>query len=319
MIAIVGKVPPPIGGVTVYTSRLIENMGRSDFKYSFFSLTVKFVIISIFSLQKFSVVHLIASDPRIRFYFCIICKLSKKKLIITYSDNFGEFERKWQNELNALSVKYATFPIMLNTQSLNVAKLINDSTVLFSAFIPANKDIVEIEDINEKLANLKKFQMIFCTNAFDYCLDKSGRELYGILELVKIFNQCPHLALIISDPSGNYSKIIESKSLIKGDNIKLIKNNEFTFVGLIDFSDCVIRATTTDGDSLSIKEAQYAGKRVICSDCVSRPQGVVLYETGSYDDLKQVIVNSRKPNVLSRYSPDNGFYQLKELYSALLN
>lgn len=319
MIAIIGKTPPPFGGVTVYTSRLIENIGKSDFKYSYFSLTIKFIINSFFLLRKYSVVHLIASDPRVRFYFSIYCKWTRKYLIITYTDNFGEFGRKWQNELNTLSVKYATVPIMLNTQSLNVGKLINNNAIMFSAFIPANKDLVEIEAINEKLAALKKFQIVFCTNAFDYCLDKSGRELYGILDLVKIFNQCPQLALIVSDPSGSYSKIIESQSLIKSDNIVLIKYNEFTFVGLIEFSDCVIRATTTDGDSLSIKEAQYSGKGVICSDCISRPKGVVLYETGSLPDLKNTIVNFRKSNVLNLYSPDNGYDQLKELYQSFSN
>lgn len=60
-------------------------------------------------------------------------------------------------------------------------------------------------------------------------------------------------------------------------------------------SDLVIRATVTDGNSLSIYEALSIGIPVIASDCVPRPEGVVLFRTRDFDDLyrkvKTVLLN----------------------------
>lgn len=43
-------------------------------------------------------------------------------------------------------------------------------------------------------------------------------------------------------------------------------------------SDCYIRFTATDGDSLAVREALYFNKKVIASNIVDRPEGVELVE-----------------------------------------
>ena len=44
----------------------------------------------------------------------------------------------------------------------------------------------------------------------------------------------------------------------------------------------MIRATSTDGDSLSVREALDSGVRVLATDCVDRPDGVTLFK---YNDV----------------------------------
>jgi glycosyltransferase involved in cell wall biosynthesis len=54
---------------------------------------------------------------------------------------------------------------------------------------------------------------------------------------------------------------------------------------MISASDVFVRPTFTDGDSISVREALSLGIPVIASDCVERPDGVVLFKTGNAGDL----------------------------------
>ena len=49
-----------------------------------------------------------------------------------------------------------------------------------------------------------------------------------------------------------------------------------------------IRATTTDGDSVSLREALYFGAPILASDVVPRPDGVMLFNLEK-DDLSQKV------------------------------
>lgn len=57
----------------------------------------------------------------------------------------------------------------------------------------------------------------------------------------------------------------------------------------MDYVDCFIRYTSTDGDSISIYEALEHGVPVLATDVVSRPQGVHLIRRGDIDALKHEI------------------------------
>lgn len=98
----------------------------------------------------------------------------------------------------------------------------------------------------------------------------------------------PDKGLIVSDPSRKYKKYLFGILESFPENI-LIIDYPHNFIPVIIHSDAMIRATTTDGDALSVEEALFFRKWVIASDCVSRPKGVVLYKTGDLDDLSHTI------------------------------
>ena len=54
-------------------------------------------------------------------------------------------------------------------------------------------------------------------------------------------------------------------------------------------SDALIRATTMDGDSLSVKEALYYGVPVFATDVVDRPSGVISFS--DFKDLEKKIIS----------------------------
>ena len=322
MVLIIGRIPPPIGGVTIYVSRLVENLKRENFETHFLDLSLKSVLLPTFIFSKFKVIHLIASHPIIRFYFSVLCLIGRKRLIITYTDNLGEFTNLFYNFVNITSVKLSNVPVLLNNNSFQIGYGLNSSAKLISSFIPPATDDSKIAELQNNIhVFLNGYDVIFCTNAFDVCFDQFGKEMYGIMTLIEIFNVLPEKGLIISDPSGNYKKYIYNHNIILNENIILISNNKYNFLDVIKSSNCLIRATTTDGDSISIHEALYLNKDVICSNCVNRPEDCILYVSGDVDSLRERVNNynlsSLKDNN-TRGKRENGLSDIMNVYNQLL-
>jgi hypothetical protein len=92
------------------------------------------------------------------------------------------------------------------------------------------------------------------TVASDVSFDKFGNEIYGISELLRYFGDVHDSLLIIADPTANYKKYISKNYpnlLCNGYFI----NEKINFHELLKISDVFIRNTSTDGDSLSLREA----------------------------------------------------------------
>ncbi|WP_437598134.1 glycosyltransferase family 4 protein [Sorangium sp. So ce590] len=93
-----------------------------------------------------------------------------------------------------------------------------------------------------------------------------------------------------------------------------------SFSYLLSLADIFLRPTTTDGDSVALREAGYLGKQVIASDCVARPEGASLFETGSASSLRRAIeraLSDRSHGRLSLGSDDNAS-KLMVIYEQLL-
>jgi glycosyltransferase involved in cell wall biosynthesis len=86
-----------------------------------------------------------------------------------------------------------------------------------------------------------------------------GRELQPLLDRVRAAGVESRFALI-TDP------LPESSSLWRE-------------------ADLVVRATNTDGNSLTVLEALAVGTPVVASDCVERPEGTLLFRNRDQDDL----------------------------------
>lgn len=307
-ILIIGKKPLPIGGVTVHVERLAEWLDKMDYCYDFYDLN-RFSIKSILSdIFKHKYIHLHTSSPIFRFLISILCKIFRSNLIITYHGNIGRYN-KILNLFDCLSIFLSYYPIVLNERSYEVALKWNKRSLLQSAYLP----IVNIKDdlslyTKTKLQFMKdNYQFVLCTNAFNWSLDKNGDEIYCISFLVRFFSQHTNWALIISDPSGNCKKQIKQIP----ENI-LFVDYPHTFINVLQQSDCFLRYTLTDGDSLSVHEAISFCVPVIATDVVSRPNGVLTVRLNDANDLECAInsllhnpktskVNTKTPDIIQFY------------------
>jgi len=308
---ILGKIPPPIGGVTIHVKRLLKLIQGEGIVCDFFDLN-KFKLFN-FLRKMFNseIAHCHSNNRLFLFLFSLTGIIFKTKTIITIHGNVKSLN-KFYNFFEMLSIRFCYIPIVLNDKSYSYALKQNKRSVIISSFLPPLKsDLYLSENILLEIENLKNnYNHIFSTNASDYAFDKNGIEIYGILKLVDIFKELTHLGIVISDPTGEYFKRLKGKLT---PNILIIPYPH-SFSGILTHTDSFIRATTTDGDSISIKEALYFKKNVISSNCVNRPNGVITYETDNYEQLREIILSTMN-NKKSYYNSQlNGFTDLFKIY-----
>jgi len=88
------------------------------------------------------------------------------------------------------------------------------------------------------------------------------------------------------------------------------------FLALLRRADAFVRFTTHDGDSLSVREALSAGTCTIASDTGTRPDGVVLVESGDERSLAEAMSSAQRP--IEPTSPEDVREEFVRLYGELL-
>lgn len=292
-ILIVGAIPPPIGGVSIHLERVLNWMKLKDYKFSFCSTQDGHVANIIKSSKGHQVIHLHISNSKLRVLLIFILRfILNKKVIITVHGKIGKHKGFIDYNLDKIALSIVNVPILLNNATFELSQKINSKSVIFTPFIPpCNKTLDLPLNLKNKLDEfLVNSSQVFCTNASSLAYDQTGNEIYGITNLVKIFSEFNEgKKLIISDPtSENFEHCKNNLKISK--NIFFI-NQPHNFSGIIDLSHCFIRATTTDGDSLSVKESLHFNTPVIASNCIERPESVITYPSQDYNSLKAVILD----------------------------
>lgn len=317
-ILIVGKIPPPIGGVTIHVKRLLEHAElETKNLIDFLDLQRTGKIAALKTVFRYRIIHLHTSSVYFRFFFSLFCRITLKKLLITVHGNLGRFKFT-KNIFDYISILICYIPILINENSFNVSKKLNKKSLIIPAFIPPLKTDPLNKDLLSKIDKLnKEFGYIFCTNAYGLTWDKNGDEIYGILQLLEIFEFLKDRALIFSDPSGDYFKYFKKNGIVIPANVLLI-SYAHDFFEVLKLSDVFIRNTTTDGDSLSIKEAIYLKKDVFATDYIDRPQGCIVYSKANTANLRTIIEGYTHLPENKHFDVESAIPYLSELYARLL-
>lgn len=314
-IIIIGKTPPPIGGVTIHVKRLIDHIIKNQLEYVFVPLKIYDIskwLIS--SFWKKGIIHIHSSSPYVRFIFSFVFVFSRYKTTLTYHADFERFKGV-KKILDKLAIFFINQPIVINKKSFDQAKGINKNTILLSAFLPPIHTETLNYDLYQLILNKRlDYTTTYCLNASQIGIDKFGNEIYCGSELIELFSHSinKNKFLIFSDPSGQYSNFFSNK--IIPDNI-LIIDYPHSFFEILKLSDVFIRYTTTDGDAISIHEALYLGKPVIASDVVDRPNGVHIVKLQKYK-LQELLDKGASLSVSPPQDTDP-FERLLQVYRSL--
>ena len=305
---IIGKRPPPIGGVTIHVDRLLDFLEQQGVNFTFISLSFKSLIRVLHSILNTEVCHLHASNIYLQLLIAIWCKIFNKILIITFHGDISRYNL-FRNRVVRFLIQLIDYPILLNKGSYEIAKNLNHRSVLFSSFIPP----LSVEDLPAEILNRimhfrENFKKVFCTSATGITFDKNGKEIYGVLSLINSFKKVNDYGLVISDSSSQYFNYIKTNNIEISDNIIFISQPHSMFE-ILKLCDGLIRNTSTDGDSIAIKESLFLGKLTMATDVVSRPKGVLLYNRDDFTALESYFnYNSHQESV------NDGSLQVLNLY-----
>jgi len=140
---------------------------------------------------------------------------------------------------------------------------------------------------------LESHSPIICSGAWQLSTYE-GEDLYGLDLLIEMMAalkfKLDHIGLIffLGNPQYNSDYLFDCEERIRKlglSNKIYIEKGQKEMWPIIKRSDLFIRATNTDGDSLSIKEALFFGVKVLASDCTKRAEQVYLFKSREKESL----------------------------------
>lgn len=300
-----------IGGVSIHVERLLHWLTANQVAFDFCDYKKEPLWHVIKQVLMHKVVHIHPSNPLFRVLLVSISKLFGKKVVFTVHGNLGRHSRV-KNYMDKLAVRWSDIPVLINKGSYDTAVDWNRQSRLISAYIPPAEDGYIPEYVLERIQEARdEDKIIVSTNASVRSFTNSGEEIYGIDFLIDYFKGRDNYFLCISDPSSQYAAFYAGRDF---ENVLFITESH-SFYALMRHSDVMVRATATDGDSLSIREGLDLNIKVIATDRVDRPDGVVLFKYRDSLSFESALSSS---SLRVDSSNDNTIEELIRLYNSLL-
>ena len=316
-IIIIGTLPPPIGGVSIYNQRLYDFLqNEEDTEVDFIDYKRKGLADIVGAIIGHSIIYLNCSSASFKFFVTLIAALFGKKTVVTFHGSMSRHSGI-ADILDKLVLRLASLSIVLNKRSFDHAVKYTRKVFHGTAFIPPIKQETLNNDIKTFLAHCReKYKLICSCNAHNVSFDNAGNEIYQVKFLLEIFRELPDCCIILSDPSGMYSSYLEKQKASLPSNVFIIKETH-SYFELLKETDVMLRITTTDGDSISVREALYLHKTVIASNVVDRPAGVITVNISKEEILKKLreVANGITPPHVDH--EENGGKQILKIFASL--
>lgn len=322
-----GFYPPPIGGISIYCKRLVEKMHAKDndvvmrdFAQSGYEtqcvISVKNRLWEFLKLPFVGKKIIHAQFTNFYLLFLLYIFGRKHHIVLTLHNRrivlLDGWKRKVINRLFSC-VKYIIFNDPTYTELLCEKYNINKKKIVLLPTYMAPEEgemkglTTEIEDF------ISKHEYTISSNAHRVINNVFG-DLYGIDQLIHLMNRLINEERLDVGMVFCISEIFDNdyfgKCLLRIDELGLsdyfcfIVNSPVNGFEVWSHTDLFIRATMSDMEGVSVKEALQFGTPVVASDVCTRPKEAVLYKTGDADDLFKKVY----PLILERkrvvYNPE---------------
>lgn len=343
-VAVWGRIPPPIGGMAVHLRRLLPrvidagivvqmySVGRATPEHPQVRQVSNRRLAWLFSLLfgRCEVVHYVLSDnTSARFAASLLAFFRGVKVILRVggeslsvaagSTSFIE------RSMIRFAIRHATVVIGVSEQICTLAVAMGAKRVMHvPGFIPEICDNKSLPaEVNDFLEASEDPVMLASGEVHD-----PDDDLYGAYTLLGLLERLPNLRLVfyayrITLGTGPQERL--AKEILK----RGLQNRYFLFQSATDLlpamlrCDFMVRPTYSDGDSNSVREALHLGLPVIASDCVKRPEGVVIFSAGDLDAFQETVLmvlndlELYRQKVVSLPKPDHA-KPIVELFRELL-
>lgn len=302
-IVIAGTIPPPIGGVSIHTKRLMYYLNKEGISYTFLELRpfkdghfdILTYIKNVFYLvlgSREDVVHYQMNNLLEAALISLVCRIMRKKFIYT----FHSFRPKNFNCLMKLSYKlccklisFSIAPSKTIKKELIKKGMNSNKIYVISTYLPATREEYEAyipDDIRDFCLDQKK---ILVANAYKLYKDKDGVDVYGLDMCIEACRRLEDIKILFCIPSvgdeAYYQNCCELIDTYKLRDRILIYRKNISLVSIFRFCDIFIRPTNTDSYGISIEEALVSGIQAIASDVCERTEGTLLFKNRNLEDM----------------------------------
>lgn len=318
-IALLGIMPPPLGGVSVHIKRVMHTLKKQNNSVLFFNTEQRRSFNFVLSYVIRFIMWLLKHKPDVIMYHSIYLANSYVDMIIItlycmwYNKQIVYVEHDCRHMYRRTFLIKKLFSAMISRSSQLV--LIGSKTyqsyddtkiklpvhaTVESAFLPPCEDDYEtiLKTYPSSLWNfINCHKPCLLINASQLLLLNHIQDLYGInmsLQLVKkLKREYTSIGLIIALASpGNKDyynylvQYIEHHQLT--EQIFLLEGQKELWP-LFNYIDLFVRPTLSDGASVSVEEALYYGVSVVASDVCYRPESTSIFKSADDDDFARVV------------------------------
>ncbi|HFU76187.1 MAG TPA: glycosyltransferase family 1 protein [Arcobacter sp.] len=329
-VLLIGVTPPPIGGVSMHIQRFVEQFhAKKEFHLDALDLKKKklyrekkkltlFQIIKV--LYKSDIIHLHISN-NLKVLIALLGKVFGKKVIYTHH-NIRVKSLLWFK----LLMLFVDRLILVNDNDIDKKVIIHYDYELIPAFLPSNDETKLPKELE---IQLDSYEFVVSTNCFELTFI-NGKDLYGFDLCIEAFKNLVetqnirNTVLILVDPSNSSREYVTQllENFVSSNGCKVLFIGEkLNFNRLVEKSDIVLRATRSDGDSLTVREALYLNVPIIASDVTIRPQGTICFKHEDINDLAKhidFVLNKSDKLLIEDYENINYGDKILEVYQSLL-
>lgn len=312
LMLLVGPVPPPTGGISVHLRRLSATLTRNGIQHNVLDESKPQTVgvsnvrrmmpwTYVGTFRRHDLVHIHSFNHFARLMHTIVARLCGLHVIHTVHAARGS---RWSLLALRASSKLGHRTVCV---SQAVAASVGGVTTVIPAFIaptehdesPLPADVVKWLDAQS--ASGRRIMAANASKVFFF----EGADLYGIDMIVRAFDNAAvrsrYSAIICLSREGpavdhltSLRHDIEVSGL--GDVIKFVVG-EVSLPAVLQRCDVFARPTNTDGDAVSLREAQWYGKPCIASDAAARPEGTILFRSRDVDDFVSRLLALEDGNV----------------------
>jgi len=319
----IGPMPPPLGGVSVYVSRFAKKLERdgdtvTNLDYGAMDRLHRSLALARIAFSGHDQYHVHCTSIALALLFMITGKASRTRYTV-HSDTV----RRWSpprtkilrafmqqcNEIIWVGKHLAkSYEQHLDTRFKNGH--------VESSFLPPpeeDEDEIIATYSSDILNFIDKSDPLIVANAYRIEFHESV-DLYGIdmcIDLVKALkSDYPNIGLLFALAEiGDYDYYSELRNRIKhydlSDNFHFMTDQRELWP-IFKRANLMVRPTNKDGFGISVAEALHLGCPAIASDVCKRAKGTILFKSRDMDDLLL-----RVREVLARKNPPAGDSQNK--------
>jgi glycosyltransferase involved in cell wall biosynthesis len=308
IVEIWGIYPPPLGGISVYCKRLtdilhgmdslvtMKNFGRSRSDCAYVK-DVRSAFWELFRLPfiKRRIIHV---QFRNRLFLSALFFTGwKHKIVITLHNRKmllqdgwrGRMMRLFLNRVDMVIFNDPSFAELLNTRfGTDLSKM----TVLPTFLPPAE---AEKRGVTPEIDNFcQKYRYTISSNASILIKNVYGDvygfdQLIGLMDILVNRNGMDAGMIFLVSEVGDEEFLEEGIRRIESLGLKerflILVGSDVNGYEVWERTDLFVRATSTDMEGISVKEALFSGTPAIASDVCSRPYEAVLYHCGNIEEL----------------------------------
>jgi len=343
-------VPPPYGGISIYVKRLTKRLNEDgyitgayytkdniDKNYKNSPLFHEFNWLNplnflfrflklIHETRNFKIVHSHFGLGGMVFFWGLSF-FCKKKLVITIHNSWSDDYYKNTSFINRFFLKqnvkrdFTWIAVSAEARDKMEGLPVKFNKILvLPAFIKDDTQYNESEFLDKRLITFlkkKKKVILFYGHAF---IQKND-DVYGYMRALEMFElllqRYTDISLIMCIVDNNEEEINKLKYFAEQ---KGLNDNIYWQIGAIKEMnalwkniDVYIRPTSSDGDSVAMREALSLGVKVVASDVCKRPKGTYVYSFDDKVDFTQKVFDCLNSEDQTVYEVDY-YYEMLSIY-----